>query len=225
MSRKDFYKKKILEHIKNKNSKILVLGAGKLDIDLFSELKYKNVNFTNVDYLASKKKIKLQNIHEIKYKDNSFDYCVAHACIHHSSRPHQAVLELYRVCNLGCLIIEAKESILSRIACRFNWSEEFEISAVYKNKLYGGVDNTTIPNYVFRWSEREVEKLMKSYKPEIIHSIEYGYGHHIKFTNSTLIQFLFRLFFFFFPKQQNLFSFFIENDKKKKQYQSWYKKL
>lgn len=225
MSRKDFYKKKIIDHIKNKNSKILVLGAGKLDIDVFNELKYKNVYFTNVDYLENKKKIKLQNIHDIKFKDNTFDYCVAHACIHHSSRPHQAVLELYRICTLGCLIIEANDSFLSRVACELGWSEEFEISAVCKNKVYGGVDNTSIPNYVFRWSEREIEKLIKSYKPEIIHSILYAYGNHIKFTKSQLIQFLFKLLFFFFPKQQNLFSIFIEKDIRKRKYQAWYKKL
>jgi len=225
MSRKDFYEKKIVDYIKNKNSKILVLGAGKLDIDLFNELKYKNVYFTNVDYLANKKKIKLQNIHDIKFKDNSFDYCIAHACIHHSSRPHQAVLELYRVCTLGCLIIEANDSILSRVACKLGWSEEFEISAVYKNKLYGGVDNTPTPNYVFRWSERELEKLMKSYRPEIIHSILYAYGNHIKFTKSLFIKIFFKLLFFFFPKQQNLFSIYIEKDIKKRKYQTWYKKL
>ena len=224
MSRKDFYKKKISEHIKNKNSKILVLGSGKLDIDVFKELKYTDVHFSNVDRLSAQKKIKLQNIHNINFKDNSFEYCVAHACIHHSSKPHMAILELYRVCSKGSLVIEASDSMLSRIACNLGWSEEFEFSAVNKNKFYGGVDNSRIPNYVFRWSEREIKKLIKSFKPEINHTIVFGYGNQIKFTKSILVLALFKLFFIFFPKQQNLFSIFLEKDIKKRKYQKWYKK-
>ena len=91
-------------------------------------------------------------------------------------------------------------------------SEEYELSAVKKNKSSGGVDNSDIPNYVFRWTEREVSKLMKSYKPEIDHKIYYDYGFNIKFTKSIFINLIFKLFFFIFKKQQNLFSFFINKE-------------
>jgi hypothetical protein len=43
-------------------------------------------------------------------------------------------------------------------------SEVYEYSAL-KNDSNGGVDNTNIPNFVYRWTEREVLKLMNSYKP------------------------------------------------------------
>ena len=43
MSRENFYRKQIVKYINNKNSKILVLGAGKLDKKIFYELKYNNV--------------------------------------------------------------------------------------------------------------------------------------------------------------------------------------
>ena len=38
MSREDFYKTQLNKNIKNRNSKILVLGAGKLDKKVFEEL-------------------------------------------------------------------------------------------------------------------------------------------------------------------------------------------
>ena len=46
-----------------------------------------------------------------------------------------AILELYRVSSKGVLCIEARDSILSRLACRFKFSEDYELSAVKKIKL------------------------------------------------------------------------------------------
>ena len=188
------------------------MGAGSLDINLFKRLEYSNVTFSNIENTNEKNLNIYENIHDIKIDDSSYDYCVAHACIHHSSKPHLAVLELYRVSTKGALIIEARDSILSRLACYYKISEEYELSAVKKNKSSGGVDNSDIPNYVFRWTEREVSKLMKSYKPEIDHKIYYDYGFNIKFTKSIFINLIFKLFFFIFKKQQNLFSFFINKE-------------
>jgi ubiquinone/menaquinone biosynthesis C-methylase UbiE len=224
MTRDKFYQKQILRFIKNKNSKILVLGAGALDKKIFKELDYSNVVYSNIENTTEKNLNHFTNIHDIKFNDEQFDFCVAHACIHHSSKPHSAILELYRVSSKGALIIEAQDSLLSRLACKLNLSEEFELSAVEKNKVTGGVDNTDIPNYVYRWTEREIQKLMKSYKPQIKHNISFDYGHQIKFTNLSIIKFFFKVFFLLFRKQQNLFSVFIEKDIENTKYNKWYKK-
>ena len=98
MNRETFYEKQIKKFIKDKKSKILVLGAGSLDINLFKRLEYTNVTFSNIENTNEKNLNIYENIHDIKIDDSSYDYCVAHACIHHSSKPHLAVLELYRVC-------------------------------------------------------------------------------------------------------------------------------
>ncbi len=224
MSREKFYINQINKYIKKKNSKILVLGAGKLDNQIFNKLDYTNVTFTNIENSEEENLNYFSNIHDIKLNDNSYDYCVAHACIHHSSKPHLAILELYRVCSEGSLIIEANDSLLSRLACRLGLSEEYELSAVKKNKTTGGVDNTNIPNYVYRWTEREILKLMKSYRPDVKHKIKFDYGYQIKFTNSKIIKFLFSIFFMIFKKQKNLFSIFINKSEKDLKYNSWIKK-
>ncbi len=167
MDRAIFYQKQLIKYIKNKDAKILVLGAGTLDKNVFEKLNYRNVTYSNIDNTNENNLNFFTNIHEIKLKDNEFDYCVAHACIHHSSKPHGAILELYRVSRKGSLIIESSDSLLSQIACKLNFSEEYELSAVEKNITSGGVDNSNVPNYVYRWTEREVLKLIKSYKPEL----------------------------------------------------------
>ena len=224
MTREKFYVKQLNYFIKNKNSKILVLGAGTLDEKVFNDLNFNNVTFTNIENSKEKNLNFFQNIHDLKINNNEFEYCVAHACVHHFSRPHQAILELYRVSAKGVLIIEANDSLLSRLACKLNLSEEYELSAVEKNIDRGGVDNTNIPNYVYRWTEREIIKLFKSFKPEINHKIYFDYGHQLKFTNSSILKLIFKIFFLVFKKQQNLFSIFIEKDINKLEFKKWYKK-
>ncbi|WP_440613969.1 methyltransferase domain-containing protein [Candidatus Pelagibacter sp. HIMB1748] len=223
MGREVFYQKQVAKYIKNKNAKILVLGAGKLDQDIFKNLNYKNVKFTNIENSKEDNLDHFNNLHDIKLNDNSYDYCVAHACIHHSSKPHLAILELFRVCSEGSLIIEANDSLLSRLSCKLGFSEEYELSAIKKNIISGGVDNTNIPNYVYRWTEREVIKLMKSFRPELKHKIFFDYDYQIKFTNSKLINLLFSIFFMIFKKQKNLLSIYISKNKKNLEYNDWIK--
>jgi len=223
MSRESFYLNQISNNIKDKEAKILVVGAGELDRKVFDFLKFNNVTFSNLNNTSEENINFYENMHDIKFNDNAFDYCVAHACIHHSSKPHNAILELYRVSAKGVLIIEANDSLTSRIACKLNLSEEYELSAVKKNKISGGVDNSSIPNYVYRWTEREIEKLLKSFKPEIKHKIYFSYSNHLKFTNSSLIKYFFYIYFTIFKKQQNLFSIFIDKKIDNIEYNNWYK--
>ena len=49
MSREIFYKNQLAKYIVNKDSKILVLGAGKLDQKIFEELKYTNFYLSNIE--------------------------------------------------------------------------------------------------------------------------------------------------------------------------------
>ena len=221
MDRKKFYTEQVLKFIKNKDSQILVLGAGILDKSIFDEIGYRNVTFSNIENSNEKGLNFNENINNIKIDSNAYEYCIAHACIHHSSKPHTAILELYRVCSKGSLIIEANDSLISRLACKFKLSEEYELSAVKKNETKGGVDNTNIPNYVYRWTEREIIKLLKSYRPDLKHRIFFNYGYQIKFTKSKILKLLFDIFFFIFTKQKNLLAIYIDKNNKDLEYNDW----
>lgn len=212
MTRLNFYKKNVLKNIPKKESKILVLGADKLDKKLFEELGYTNVTLSNYVNNISEKKTDYLNLlmQNIKLSDNSYEYCVAHACVHHSSKPHNSILEMYRVASKGVLVMEANDCLLTRIACKFKLAEEYELSAVKANGNHGGVDNTSVPNYVYRWTEREIMKLLKSFKPNITHDVKFNYSHDIKHSNNKLIKILFKIFFQIFKKQQNLLSIYIK---------------
>ena len=211
MSRDKFYEICVQKNIVDTSAKILVLGAGIKDESIFKKLKFKNVTYSNYNSSGQNDKY-INNIllQDIKLEDESYDYCVAHACIHHSSKPHNSILEMHRVAKKGILVIEANDCLTTRIACRLNYAEEFEKTAVINNNLSGGVDNSDIPNFVYRWTEREVYKLISSYRPQIKHKIKFYYGNDVKFFRNFFLKFLFMIFFKVFKKQQNLFAFYID---------------
>ena len=109
MARIEFYKKNLENYIIDKSATILVLGADTLDQKLFHELGYENVVLSNYNNSEKKEGYKNLLMQKIDLNDSSFDYCVAHACVHHSSQPHNSILEMYRVAKKGILIIEASD--------------------------------------------------------------------------------------------------------------------
>ena len=61
-----------------------------------------------------------------------------------------------------------------RVAVKLGAVDEYELAAVAAHGLRsGGVANTSTPNYVYRWSEREVEKTVASFAPHARHRIRF----------------------------------------------------
>jgi|688.fasta_scaffold134298_3 SAM-dependent methyltransferase len=208
MRRKNFYCKIIKKYLKNKiKNTILVLGAGNLDKEILK--KYSNTFFTNIN-AQNEKMIKngilMQNL---PYNNNSYDYVITHASIHHCSRPHAAILEMLRVAKYGVIFIESHDCLLTKLSCKLGFSEIYEYSAV-ESDAHGGVDNTNIPNFVYRWTEREVIKLINSYKPLNKYKIYFDYDYDFKFLNNFLINFFLWIFFHIFVNQKNLMSVYIK---------------
>ena len=208
MRRLKFYTKIINKYL-SKKSNILVVGAGKTDIDVFKN--YKNVKFTNVSIKTEEKKISKKILmQDLPFANEQFDYVVAHASIHHSSKPHLAILEMLRVSKIGIIFIEARDCILTRLSCKMGISEEYEFSAIESNT--GGVDDTSTPNFVYRWTEREIYKLINSYRPLNKYKIYYDYDYDFKFLNNQFINILINIFFVIFKSQKNLMSVFVKKN-------------
>ncbi len=210
MRRKKFYSKIIKKYLENKiDNTILVLGAANLDKEVLE--KYSNIFFTNVNEQGGteiKSNIFMQ---DLPYNDNSYDYVITHASVHHCSKPHAAILEMLRVAKFGIIFIEAHDCFLTRLSCQLGLSEIYEYSAV-KNDDHGGVDNTNIPNFVYRWTEREVLKLISSYNPLNSYKIYFDYDYHFKFLNNFFINFFMWIFFHIFVNQKNLMSIYIKKN-------------
>jgi ubiquinone/menaquinone biosynthesis C-methylase UbiE len=232
MIRFEFYQNQILKFL-HKSKSILVLGASSEEGRLFQKLQFKKVTLSNINldqlkdfkkYKFKKKKIDFRNL--FKIKNNSYDYVVVHASIHHTSKPHNILLEMYRIAKHGVLIIESNDSLIMKISVKLNFSEDFEKSALSQN--VGGVDGSNVPNYVYRWTEREVKKLFYSYQPDKKINIIFNYQNNIFneiLTNNsikriilTLSYIFLKIIFFLFPRQQNLMSIFIDKKNFKKRF-------
>lgn len=230
MDRIEFYKKAVNKFITAKNDSVLVCGGGNNDKYVFENLDFKNVTISNLDSRTEAKnflpfKWSFQNAECLSYDNNSYDYVIINAAIHHMSNPHKALTEMYRVAKKGVLAVESRDSILMRILEKLQLTQTYEHDAVFFNNCkYGGVNNTEIPNYVFRWTEREVEKTIQTYAPYYKHNIKYEYGTSdpailskkknaiLKIFAIKLLRTFHRFFLKIFTKQQNLFAFFINKN-------------
>ena len=106
--------------------------------------------------------------------DDSYDWGIVHAGLHHCASPHRGLLELLRIARKGVLVIEARDSAVTRLAVRLGFTPDYELDSVALGA--GGVRNTPVPNFIYRWTEREVWKTVESARPEIANHIRFFYA-------------------------------------------------
>ena len=235
------YKKTIHKWITNRSDGILVVAGGKNDRDVFKELGFKNVTISNIDERLNGNdflpyKWSCQDVENLSFEDSSFDFVVVHAALHHCRSPHRALLEMYRVAKRGIIMFESRDSFIMRILIYFGLTESHEhVNVYYHSCKKGGIRNTDIPNFVYRWTEREIEKTIGSYAPFAPHRFRYSYSHDspctpgrikkgvVKTLFVNLMKPCYYLFSKIFPKQQNLFACFIEKPGIKKDHYKWLK--
>lgn len=226
--REAFYLNGILNLTEDKNAKILVCGGSTLDKDIFEMSGFHDVTISNLDDRMKGNEYapfcwKYENAESLSFDADSFDYVVIHAAIHHAYSPHKVLTEMYRVAKKGILAFESRDSAILRFFEKSGVTQAYEHAAVYYNDCkYGGVNNTDIPNYIYRWTEREIEKTIQSYAPYCKHTFVYKYGTafpsspglenkgRFKMNVLKFMRPFFSMFVKFFPKQQNLFAFYIE---------------
>ena len=71
-----------------------------------------------------------------------------------------------------------------KVMTKLRLAEEYKISAINNPDSFGdqgGVDNSNIPNFVYRWTENEVKKLINSYDPK--HKFQIDYEYEFEFSN------------------------------------------
>ena len=226
--RESFYRNTVSELIPDKDASVLVCGGGSVDRDVLRDAGFRNVLISNLDSRMAAEDFlpyewKSENATALSFPDASFDFVITHDSIHHSSSPHRMLTEMYRVSRKAVLAFEARDSFTMRIIERLGLTQTYEHAAVYYNDCaYGGVDNTHIPNYIYRWTEREIEKTIRSFDPRFEHTMIFRYGTALPCTpelengasTKTRLLKVVRPFFSLFvklaPKQQNLFAFYIE---------------
>lgn len=141
-----------------------MFAGGVFDQEVMEAIGFSNYLITSLytEENCSIKNYKKENVEHLSFGANSFDNIIVHAGLHHCYSPHRAVCEMYRVARKNVVIFESQDSFLMRLICRLGLALDYEIKAVRRDKVNGGVENLPIPNYVYRWSRRDVEKLVRS---------------------------------------------------------------
>lgn len=152
---------------------VLVIGAGNFDSDMFRLLELERVTLSNLNVNnVSSPAIKLDG-GQLSCPDDSYDHVITRSTLHHMSRPHRAIHEMYRVCRKSVMFFESEDTALMRLLLRLKIAQEYEFNANLRSGGLGGVDDRMIPNYVYRWSRREIEKTVRSLDPTHIPEIRF----------------------------------------------------
>ena len=106
-----------------------------------------------------------------------------------------------------------------RTAVRLGLTLDYELTSISEDGKRGGVADTGVPNFIYRWTEREVSKTVASYDPARVPQISFFYDMRIpvqRFTRSgklalrlfgLALEPLSRLFAAIMPSQCNEFAF------------------
>lgn len=221
--RQGFYAEVLAKCIPDRQARVLVAAAGPRDRQVFEALGFKRVMFSNLSPGAdfAPYEFASEDAENLSFQDESFDYAVIHEALHHCHSPHRALLELYRVASRGVLAIEARDSVLMRTLERIGLTDTYEQRGLYRaGGEVGGVRGGQVPNFIYRWTERELEKAIQSYAPHRQSAFRYFYGHDapvaitqpgppLKKAVLRAGYALYGAFAWMFPRQQNLFAFFV----------------
>ena len=163
------------------DQRVLIVGGSAADEQTLRQVGFKNIVNSNLptdmdrlgahDSAPGTEHIPL-DAENINLPDDSFDLVFASEVLHHCNSPHRAVCEMLRVSRRYVLFLEPNDSLAMRALVRMNFSFPYELPAVIDHDYRsGGLRDSHIPNYIYRWTGHEVLKTVSSCIPERIFSV------------------------------------------------------
>lgn len=183
---RDFYDEVLLELVDDgvldKSMRVLVVCGGRTDKVVLERCGFTNVVISNLGLRPAGKDLGAfdwseQDAERLSFADETFDFAVVHSGLHHCYSPHRALLEMYRVARRGVVLFEPYDNLLTRLGVRLGLGQEYEHAGVAgdlgRDGHRGGVADTSIPNFVYRFTEREISKAVHTYAPYARHDIRF----------------------------------------------------
>jgi SAM-dependent methyltransferase len=176
------------------DDEILVVAGGPLDHEVLLGLGLRRVTISNLDSRMAGDEYaphrwSYQNAEHLTYDDATFDVCVVHQGLHHCRSPHRGLVEMYRVARRGIVAFEPQETLLTRLGVRLGVGQRYEHAAVVDNGFtFGGVENSGVPNFVYRWTRREAHKTLATNDPIGIPRLQFFYDLRIPGEAADLVR-------------------------------------
>ena len=177
--RKELFLHKLVYHI-NKyqldvdNDRVLVVGASIADYNILIRAGFKNITLSNLATALPEELNQENNINNlvidaenIHLSDQSYDVVFAVEVLHHCRSPHRCLCEMMRTAKKYVIFLEPNDSLLMSLLIKFGLSFPYELPAVVGNNyIKGGVRDSCVPNYIYRWNRHEVFKSASAYLAE-----------------------------------------------------------
>jgi SAM-dependent methyltransferase len=163
------------------NLSLLVLGGSEDDIRGLQSLGFQNITLSNLrrsrdqcavgptEYCVPHVAIDAE---DMTIRDNSYDVVFAHEVLHHCRSPHRALCEMLRVARKYIIFMEPNDSLSMRLLVKIGFSFPYELPAVMANAgKSGGVRDSAVPNFIYRWNRHELLKTVASFLAEYFFSL------------------------------------------------------
>ena len=163
-----------------------MIGGSRQDVELLICAGFNDITLSNFQSqleedahtnLSAKVKLLACDAEQVDLPDGSFDCVFAHEVLHHCRSPHRALCEMLRVARKHVVVLEPNDSFSMRVLTWAGFSFPYEIfSVVYHGYERGGVRDSCIPNFIYRWSANELRKTVSSYLAEyefLLHAYPY----------------------------------------------------
>lgn len=158
------------------NDRVLIVGGSFRDAHSLYRVGFRNMTLSNVEPLVDAEsepmtgaviELLYADLEKLPVPDGSYDLVLAHEVLHHCRSPHAALVEMLRVSRRHVVILEPNDSWVMRSLTRLHLSAPYELPAViYNDYKKGGVNNTDIPNYIYRWDRRTIYQTAAACLPE-----------------------------------------------------------
>jgi SAM-dependent methyltransferase len=240
--RSSFYERTLRELLDaerlRRDMSVLVVCGGPADRDVLRALGFENVTVSNLaedeGELYAPYRFSVQDAEDLTYADGAFDLVAVSGGLHHCRSPHRALLEMYRVAREAVFVLESRDSLLMRAAVSLGLVDEYELTAVAAHGFRaGGVRHTSAPNFVYRWTEREVRKAIAANAPHARHRIRFFHELELPFSvlglrfgtpgeiAARVAEPVLGLVARVFPSQANLFAFLVSKPELPRDLQPW----
>jgi SAM-dependent methyltransferase len=107
------------------------------------------------------------DVEDMAVPDASYDMVFAHEVLHHCRSPHRAFCEMLRAARKYVVFMEPNDSLAMRLLVKAGLSFPYELPAVIDHAgKSGGVRDSPVPNFIYRWNRNEVYKSVASFLAE-----------------------------------------------------------
>jgi SAM-dependent methyltransferase len=156
---------------------VLIVGGRQNDVTVLQKVGFQRIMLSNIESLPARAQdvssdVQVQmtyaDAEDLCFGDDSYDTVFAHDVLHHCRSPHAALLEMLRVARRHIIIMEPHDSSCMKAFQRLHLATfPYELGAVRDHDgLSGGVRDSCVPNFVYRWSSSEVFKTVSSSIPD-----------------------------------------------------------